>query len=238
MSLDDNLPTLSSSRQQIRQMQDINLLSYDQIEALKIIYPGMKDIKTLNTFRDLRTKLLQSSGKNNFSIMVTGLSSEAGTTYVSRNLAAAIALDFEKTSLLVDCNILNPSGDDLLSGTSDLGLTDYLEDQTITCSDIIYSTGIPRLRMTPIGSRQHQSSEYFTSDRMEEYLDEVKSRYPERFIILDTPPINQSPDARVLADLCDLAIIVVPYGRVSKMQITAGINSVPQEKFAGLVFNN
>lgn len=237
MPLDSNLPSVITPKQQIRQMLDIKPLSYEELDAAKIIYPGMQDVDTLNTFRELRNKLLQKSNKENFTLMVSSLASNGGGTYISENLAAAFALDFEKTALLVDCNAANPSSEKLLS-TADIGLTDFLEDPSISASDIIYSTGIPRLRMTPIGTRTAQGSELFSSDRMEAFINEVKNRYPERHIIIDAPPINSSPDSRVLADLCDYSILVVPYGKVTKMQISAGINSIPKEKLAGLIFNN
>ncbi len=109
---------------------------------------------------------------------------------------------------------------------------------SLNVSDVIYASGVPRLRVTPIGSRPDESSEYFSSDRMEEFIKEAKSRYRERYTIVNAPPVNSSPDARLLADLCDYSVLVVPYGRVTKMQITAGINSIPANKFAGVVFNN
>ena len=234
----ENLPTITTAKQQIRQMSEVNLLDYSELDAAKIIYPGMRDIKTLNTFRELRTKLIQKADKNNFTIMVSSLAAGGGGSYVSVNLAAAFALDFEKTALLVDCNYISPYSDKLLPTDVDFGLTDYLVDPGLAVSDIIYATGIPRLRLTPIGNQVSAESEFFTSDRMDEFINEVKSRYAERYIIVDAPPVNDSPDARVLADLCDYAVLVVPYGKVTKTQISAGINSIPGEKFAGLVFNN
>jgi Mrp family chromosome partitioning ATPase len=235
--IENKLPEVTTAKQQIRHMQEIKLRSYEELDAAKIIYPAMKDLKNLNTFRGLRTKLLQKAGKKNFSIMISSLISGGGGTYVSQNLAAAIALDFEKTALLVDCNLTNPSSEHFLPA-ADYGLTDFLDDPSLSVGDIIYATGIPRLRMTPIGSQASNGSEFFSSDRMEDFMKEIKGRYPERYIILDAPPINSSPDARVLADLCDFSILVAPYGRVTKQLITAGINSIPKDKFLGIVFNN
>ena len=234
----ENLPTISTAKQQIRQMSDVNLLDYSELDAAKIIYPGMHDIITLNTFRELRTKLLQKTQKSNFTIMVSSLAPGGGGSYVSVNLAAAFALDFEKTALLIDCNAASSSSDKLLPTAVDFGLIDYLVDPGLAVSDVIYATGIPRLRLTPIGNQVSAESEFFTSDRMDAFINEVKSRYTERYIILDAPPVNSSPDARVLADLCDYSVLVVPYGKVTKAQVTAGINSIPSDKFAGLVFNN
>lgn len=229
--------SISASKQQIRKMLEINNLSNEELEEKKIIYPGMSDLKMLNTFRDLRTKLMQKCSKKNGTIMISSIVSTGGSTYVSQNLAAAFALDFEKTSLLIDCNNENHQ-DNLLSPEPEYGLTDYLFDPSLNISDIIYSTGIPRLRKTPIGNHRSSSSELFISDRMNNFINEVKNRYPERYIIIDTPPITSSPISRIIAELCDLTVLVVPYGKVSKLQISAGINSIPKQKLAGVVFNN
>lgn len=240
MVLEENLPTLSTAKQQIRSMAEITPLSYEELDAARIIYPGMKDFKTLNAFRELRTKLIQKADKKNFTVMISSLAHGGGGTYVSTNLAAAIALDFEKTALLVDCNITSsvPSESQLTPPSTDHGLVDFLDDLSLSVADVIYASGIPRLRMVPLGKTVASGSELFSSDRMEELITELKGRYNERFVIIDAPPINSSPDARVLADLCDYVVLVVPYGKVTRLQITAGINSVPSKKFAGLVFNN
>lgn len=237
LPVDQTSPAIVTPKQQIRQMLDVKQLSYEDLDAARIIYPAMKDAKTLNTFRDLRTKLMQKAGKNNFCLMVSSLASGGGCSYICENLAAAIALDFEKTALLIECNITNPTSQKLLPA-ADIGLTDYLADPSLQVSDIIYATGIPRFRIVPVGENKSIGSEFFSSDRMEEFISEIKARYPERFIIIDAPPINSSPDARVLADLCDYSLLVVPYGRVTRLQVSTGINSIPKEKLSGLIFNN
>lgn len=231
-------PAVTTSKQQIRRMEEIKSLSYEELDTAKIIYPGMTDVKTLNTFRELRTTLMQKAKKTNFSVMVSSLAPEGGSTYISENLAASIALDFEKTALLVTCCNSFSKHDQQIFSATDYGLTDYIEDTTLAVSDIIYSSGIPRLRKTPLGNHGTSGSEFFLSERMGEFIKEVRSRYEERYIIIDAPPVNSSSDARILADLCDFTVLVVPYGKVTNLQIIAGINSIPSKKFAGLVFNN
>ena len=73
---------------------------------------------------------------------------------------------------------------------------------------------------------------------MELFLRTVKERYPDRFIILDSPPIALYAESQILVSLCDLAIMVVGYGQASSAQIQAGIGAIGTDKLAGLVFNN
>lgn len=225
-------------RQQIRKMAEVKLLDNDELSARNIIYPGMANREVLNTFRDLRTKLAKRTPKQNFVLMVTSVAEAGGASFTALNMAAAFALDPAKTSVLIDCNLYDPSVESLLTISPDYGLTDYLEDPALDIDDIIYSSGIPRLRIVPIGSRVESGSEVFSSARIEEMIESMKSRYHDRYIVLDVPSLSTTADARILTDLCDVALLVVPYGKVTEDQVTAGIEAIGEEKLAGVVFNN
>ena len=73
---------------------------------------------------------------------------------------------------------------------------------------------------------------------MEVFVAEIKSRYPDRFIVLDAPSIQLSTEARILAKYCDHALLVVPYGAAVTEEVLAAVDAVGKERFAGVVFNN
>lgn len=225
------------SRQEIREMADIFRLGEDDLEERKLIFPRMRDKRVLNVFRDIRTKLIEKSGNKNFTLMVTSVCEEGGSTFVANNLAASIALDQGKTSLIVDCNLYSPASSQLLDGEH-IGFSDFLESPTISIENIIYATGIPRLRLIPIGKSLDISPEYYTSYRMKQFTEELASRYSDRYVILDVPPVGSTTDARILADCCDYVVLVVPYGRVTKDQLKKSIASFDGDKLMGVIFNN
>jgi Mrp family chromosome partitioning ATPase len=68
-------------------------------------------------------------------------------------------------------------------------------------------------------------------------LDELRNRYPDRYIFLDGPAIEGSPDARILSDLADFVILVVGYGMDSPETITKTALLFDPAKFVGVVFN-
>ena len=160
------------SRQEIREMADIFRLGEDDLEEKKLIYPRMRDKRVLNVFRDMRTKLIEKSGNKNFTLMVTSVCEEGGSTFVANNLAASIALDQGKTALIVDCNLYSPASSQLLDGDH-IGFSDFLESPTVSIENIIYATGIPRLRLIPIGKSLDISPEYYTSYRMKQFTEEL-----------------------------------------------------------------
>ena len=65
----------------------------------------------------------------------------------------------------------------------------------------------------------------------------IKNRYPDRYIILDGPSLEDSADARILAELCDLATIVVPYGLSTTTEVIDAANAIGKTKLAGVVMN-
>lgn len=222
---------------QIVRMQEPRRLTHDDLDERRIIYPESANRRLVNRFRDLRTKLLEASGGNNFTMVISGACSEAGASFVSLNLAAAFAFDQSKTALIIDCNLRDPSLHSTLDIVPESGLTDFLDDADYDIARILYPTGIPRLRLIPAGSRRETPAEFFTSFRMKQFLQAVRRRYPDRFIVLDTAPISESPDARILAELCDYAMLVIPHGRITPTLAEQAASAFNPEKFVGAVIN-
>lgn len=222
---------------QIVRMQEPRRLTHDDLDERRIIYPESANRRLVNRFRDLRTKLLEASGGNNFTMVVSGACSGAGASFVSLNLAAAFAFDQSKTALIIDCNLREPSLHSTLDIVPESGLTDFLDDADYDIARILYPTGIPRLRLIPAGSRRETPAEFFTSFRMKQFLQAVRRRYPDRFIVLDTAPISESPDARILAELCDYAMLVVPHGRITPTLAEQAASAFNPETFVGAVIN-
>lgn len=222
----------------IRRMAEVLLLSPEELTERKIIYPGMPQREVLNEFREIRTKLLQKAEQNNFVLMVSSLAEQGGASFTAINIAAAFALDERRTSLFIDCNLYDPYATRLLPTEPEYGLTDYLENPALMVEDIIYASGIPRLRVIPSGTMRETAVEYFNSLRMEELMRSLKQRYPDRFIVLDVPPVHSGAEARILSQLCDFAVLVVPFGRVTTGQVLSGIDAVGKERFAGVIFND
>ncbi|MDK9557663.1 polysaccharide biosynthesis protein [Marinobacter sp. M216] len=222
---------------QIVRMQEPRRLTADDMDERRIIYPESGNRAMVNRFRDLRTKLLEASGGNNFTIVVSATNRGAGASFVALNLAAAFAFDQSKTAVVIDCNLREPSLHSTLDIMPETGLTDFLEDPDYDIARILYPTGIPRLRLIPAGSRRETPSEFFTSFRMKQFLQAVRRRYPDRFIVLDTAPITESPDARILSELCDYSMLVVPHGRVTPNQVEQAATAFNPQKFVGTVIN-
>ena len=214
-------------------------LTARELEDRRLIHRNDSSRKQADAFRELRTRLLALGGSQNFVTMVAPVSPGCGGSFVARNLAAAFAFDDSKSALLVDCDALHPAQQATLRVDATRGgLIDYLDERQPDLSSIIYPTGVPRLGLIPSGSQREITGEAFSSMRMRVLVDSLRSRYPDRYLVLDSPSALGSPDARILSELADLVVLVAGYGKVTPEQIDKAAASFAPEKMAGVVFNH
>lgn len=226
------------SREEIGRMAEPFRLDRRELAAMRMLDPNEVNSELGNAIRSLRQQILGKLGNRNGVVMVAGLVAGGGASFVARNLGAALALDEARSVLLLDCDMhgVEEAGNALVS--SDLpGLTDFLDDYRLDEADIIYPSGIPRMRLVPRGTRRNIEGEQFSSVRMQELLENTARRYPDRYLVLDVPPLKLSADATMLARYCDLIILVVPYGRVMPGDIEQAIEALGEERILGIVFN-
>src|SRR3989344_9575683 len=228
----------ANASESIAQMREKSLLGRQILAQNQIIFPELGENGTVRAFREIRTKIIQKSQGKNCIILLTSVTGGGGSSFVALNLGAAFAFDAGKTALLIDCNLKNPSLHRLFGPGTFFGLTDYLENTEMNVSEIIHPVGIERLRIIPSGGRREIPAEYFTSLKMKRLLDSVRQRYRERYIIMDAPPMTESADMQILAELCDYVVMVVPYGRVTESQVDACVKVIGEKKVLGIVFND
>jgi len=216
---------------------EVRMLAPADLEQKGIIRPQAGEDPTVQVFRELRTKIIQQSKGQNAVMLVTALSKGCGASFIARNLGAAFAFDVEKTALLIDCNLANPSVHLLLRNATVPGLTDYLENPTLDVEKIIHPLGIARYRLITAGGRRDTPDELFTSVKMKQLMDAVRRRYEERFIIMDGPPMSRIADIRILSELADYVLLVAGYARSTNAQIASAVSAIGEKKLLGIVFN-
>jgi protein-tyrosine kinase len=222
--------------EQIKNIPIPTLWTHEELYEKKVIFAGMRQRNLLNAFREVRIGLLQKSKTDNMVVLVSSVAGSGSSSAFSLNLAATFALDQYKTALYVDCNPYQYESNKYIAGEVSNGLTQYLSDYGVTLEDIIYPSGIERLRIIPSGQGSESAAEIFNSKKMHAFVSEIKARYPDRFIVLDAPAIQQSTEARILSKYCDYTLLVVPFGKAVTDEVLAAVDVIGKEKFAGLVF--
>ena len=218
-------------------MEQEKILSKEELQRSGLIHPSMDDVDVVNAFRNLRTSLLNKMEQYNSTLMVTAVTPEGGASFVATNLAAAFTFDHQKTAMLIDCNFQDSSLAEKFNLEFKYGLKDFITGRVNDISQIVYSTGIQRLRLIPSGNQESDVVEFFTGERMYSFLSEVRSRYSNRIIIIDAPPILDSADTKILAELADYILLVVPYKGVTTNLINRTLNSIDRTKIVGMILN-
>ena len=72
---------------------------------------------------------------------------------------------------------------------------------------------------------------------MRDFLQEVKHRYRDRYVILDATPSQITAEARVLSQNVDGIVIVVMAERAPRDIIKRSIEHLRKDKIIGVVFN-
>lgn len=180
---------------------------------------------------------LSSTLKHPNLILVSSSRPGEGKTFTSVNLALSIALEQDKTVLLVDADVLRPNVSRTLEISTPLGLTDYLSSTDVKAADIIYSTNVDRLKLITAGKPHHLSTELLASDKMIELVNEFASRYPDRIVIFDAPPLLGVNETAVLAGMCGQAVVVLEENKTKLNELDKALSLLPKELAVGFVIN-
>ncbi len=189
-------------------------------------------------YRKLRAKILQATEEDFLNtIMVTSGQSGEGKSMTAVNLAVTIAQEMDHTVLLIDGDLRKPSIHTYLGIEPADGLSDYLESR-VELSDILFKTGIGRLVVMPAGTPPKRPAELISSDRMRNLMRELKHRYRDRYIIIDSSPLLMTADAISLCQYVDGIIFVVQADRTSTKAASQAVSLLKDYNVLGTVFND
>ncbi len=189
-------------------------------------------------YRKLKTVILRVTREKFLNtVMVTSAISGEGKSVTSANLAVMMAREYGQTVLLIDADLRRPSLQGYLGMAPRVGLADCLDD-SIDAGRAIVKTGIPKLSFMSSGKSVENPSELLTSQRMKEFLLELKHRYQDRYIIIDTAPILLFAETQALSLLVDGVLVVVKEGGVSFKGITQMLEILKGSNLLGMVYNN
>lgn len=188
-------------------------------------------------FKMLRSNILfPVSGDIKRSILITSALPNEGKSFLAANLSISIAKS-NKHVLLMDCDMRRPSINSILNIDDKApGLCDYLK-KPLPLSSLLLKTKIDQLTVLPAGKMSHNPSELASSEKMSNLLYEVKERYADRYIIIDSPPAQLSAETKALANAVDGVIIVVKYGATKRELVAELIEMFGRKKIIGIAVN-
>ena len=195
-------------------------------------------------YREIKRKLLSNAFgplsktlTNANIIMVTSARPSEGKTFTAINLALSIAAEQDKRVLLVDADVLKPNILRTLGLESRSGLMEYLLGDVKEIGQIMFRSNIDKLRIIPAGRSHHLSTELLASRAMSDLVTEFSNRYPDRVVIIDTPPIIGINESAILANFAGQAVVVVEEGRSKLSDIQKAVERLNPEMAIGFVVN-
>ncbi len=188
-------------------------------------------------YRKLCTRIFDAteSGSQN-TLLVTSSVMGEGKSLTAINLALVVASKLDHTVLLVDCDLRNPSLHCYFGIEPEYGLVDYLEGR-IDLPAALIKTGIGKMTLLPAGRAPANPVELLTSRRMQQLLKDIKNRYRNRYIIIDTTPVLTTADSIALAPHVDGVLFVVRERMVPKKDVLQALSLLKGANLLGVILN-
>lgn len=191
--------------------RDIDLAG---LAARGFVTPDSPRSRTADEFRIVKRPLIaNASGATRVArgnlIMVTSALPGEGKTFTALNLAMSIAMELDRTVLLVDADVARPSLPRTLGLPEGRGLLDLLDDAKSDLSSVLVRTNVEKLTFLSSGRPHPRAAEMLASEAMATLLDEVASRYDDRIVIFDSPPLLVTTEARTLATRMGQVVYVI-----------------------------
>jgi len=217
-------------------------IDLDRLRRQSMITPDGERTPVAESFRRIKRQILTNAANPRAGVpanlvLVTSALAKEGKTFCAINLALSIALEMDHTVLLVDADVAKPSVPQALGLEAEKGLMDILLDGRIDLAEVLWKTDIDKLTLLPAGAAHQHATELLASDAMRVLLREMASRYRDRIIIFDSPPLLAASEAGVLASQMGQIVMVVEAGRTTEAALKDALGRVESSKVAGLLLN-
>jgi capsular exopolysaccharide synthesis family protein len=210
----------------------------DQVE---LVTWQRKPSMMAEAFRVALTSLLFSgnNGSRPRVLVLTSAGPMEGKSTVASNLAIALA-EIKQKVLLIDADLRKPRQHEIFQVPNEKGLSNLLMERPLppeTLEGVVQQTTVPGLFLLPSGPATQAAANLLYSANLPELLARFKQEFD--MVILDTPPMLQMPDARVIGRVADGVLLVFRAGQTTRdAAIAAGQRFAEDEtRVVGTILN-
>ncbi len=191
----------------------------DQTMREHNLIAGYEGGQFVDAYKMLRAQVVQQCRQKGWNVLgITSPTAHEGKTLTSVNLSLALAMDLAHTVLLVDADMHRPGVHDAFGLESCPGLTEHLFDD-VPLEQLLIHPGIGRFVFLPAGRTIANSAEALASPKMTLLIEELKHRYPARFLLFDLPPLLSRADVLGFVPHIDALLLVVEEGRTASTDV-------------------
>ncbi|MEL6485958.1 MAG: CpsD/CapB family tyrosine-protein kinase [Pseudomonadota bacterium] len=189
-------------------------------------------------FKLLRSTLGRKLSDTQCNIIgVTSAAPNAGKTFISSNLAAAMSAISVERTVLVDLDLKRCEIAELFEITERPGISEYLLEEVDTLGEIMRHVDETGLTVVPSFLSSANTAQLMAGERIESLIRELRSYANRSLVICDLPPLLVSDDAMLAARHLDGVLMVVEQGVTTKKQIEAVLEMIDRDKLVGTIFN-
>ena len=219
-------------------------LDLEAISASGLLVPQVSRSQMADEYRVIKRPLIANAmGRgsapipNGNLIMVTSALPGEGKSFTAINLAISIAMELDNTVMLVDADVARPSVLNMLGLPPAPGLLDVVDKNSVDISGVLLRTNIEKLSILPSGTQHPRATELLASDAMVRLLDDMASRYNDRIIIFDSPPLLLTTESRALATHMGQIVIVVHAEQTAQAAVKQAVSAIEACPVKMLVLN-
>ncbi|MBU2641710.1 MAG: XrtA-associated tyrosine autokinase [Gammaproteobacteria bacterium] len=223
------------------QVQSINLA---RLHRMGVVSPDAEKSKIAEEFRIIKRPLIANAFgqgaarvKNGNLIMVTSSLPGEGKSFCAINLAISMAMEMDRTVLLIDADVAKPRVPEYLGIHADKGLLDVLQDKNLKLSDVMIKTDIAKLTVLPAGRTYKRATELLASAAMTRLIEDIGNRYPDRIILFDSPPLLATSESSVLATHMGQIVMVVEAEKTSQEAVREALSHIQSCEVVGMLLN-
>jgi len=196
--------------------------------------PVHRQAAAIEQYRRLAAHLIQAGSEQGIKVvMIASAVRGEGKSLTSANLAVTLARSYQRETLLIDADPRSPTQHEIFRVDNTSGLTDWVHGGPATTPATIQV--MPSLTLLTAGRPTMDPMAGLSSARMKALIAEAKAAFD--FVLIDTPPVTQVPDAAVLVPLVDTAVLVIKAGSTPHSAIEQAISSLGRERILGTVLN-
>ena len=223
------------------QVQTINLA---RLHRMGVVSPDAEKSQIAEEFRIIKRPLIANAFgqgtarvKNGNLIMVTSSLPGEGKSFCALNLAISMAMEMDRTVLLIDADVAKPRIPEYLGIHADKGLLDVLQDKDLKLSDVMIRTDIAKLTVLPAGRTYKRATELLASAAMTRLIEDIGNRYPDRIILFDSPPLLATSESSVLATHMGQIVMVVEAEKTSQDAVREALSHIQSCEVVSMLLN-
>jgi capsular exopolysaccharide synthesis family protein len=210
-------------------------LKFGAADRDKLVVGRSVDAALVEQYRHLAAVLHHAQeGTGARSVMVTSALPSEGKTLTATNLALTLSQSYQRRVLLIDADLRRPRLREMFALAAGAGLTDSLAAATPGGRLPVHQVSATLWVLTS-GRPVPDPMSMLVSPAMRQLIDDARATFD--WVVVDTPPVAILPDANLLSEMVDTAILVVSAQATPYPMVQRAAEAVGPKRILGVVLN-